>query len=257
MGLADCVKSFNNWFSKFNLQISETKLSRLDICADTDEAQFIENDRRGIVTRAKGIAIHGVDDSAYFQGKKFSGFVVGRNPLLARIYNKSLEIKKSAKVWFKDIWIKHGWNEKKDVWRVEFQLRGDVLKEYGIHTIDDVLPVEANLWSSLTQGWLTIRTPKDDNVSRWPIKRKWKVIQRAFLNQEACPLIRKKVIVGDSTRTLNQIAGLVITLAARNEFEDTPEALNIVDNWIQRKQDQKNSTFQAETNLRKLRFIQT
>ena len=47
--------------------------------------------------------------------------------MLARIYNKSEEIKTTGKEWFKTIWLDNGWEGKKDVWRIEFQLRRKAL----------------------------------------------------------------------------------------------------------------------------------
>jgi len=43
-------------------------------------------------------------------GSKFTGFSIGRGqPLLARIYDKSREIKQSGKIWFEQIWHDNGW----------------------------------------------------------------------------------------------------------------------------------------------------
>lgn len=256
-GFAECISSFLNWFSVFNAEIKETKLTRLDICADTDEGKFIESDLSGIVTKAKSKTLHNVDDH-YYDGKRFSGFTIGRgNPMLARIYNKTLEIKKTKKTWFNDIWENAGWNKDKDVWRVEFQLRREVLKEFGLLTLDDVLPKESELWIALTQNWLTIRSPKGGNVSRWPVKRKWKIIQKAYLNQDKSPLVRQKVIIGSSIQLLDQINGLSISLAAINDHRDITETLAVIKSWIDLKLQKKATNFEVETEHRKKRFINT
>ncbi len=50
-----------------------------------------------VVTRARGKVNHFVNDE-YYNGSEFSGFTIGRgDPLLARIYNKTLEVKKISK----------------------------------------------------------------------------------------------------------------------------------------------------------------
>ena len=53
-----------------------------------------------VVTRARGKVNHFVNDE-YYNGSEFSGFTIGRgDPLLARIYNKTLEVKKSQNCGF-------------------------------------------------------------------------------------------------------------------------------------------------------------
>ena len=67
--------------------------------------------------------------------------------MLARIYNKTIEIPKSGKIWFKDIWKENGWNGEKTVWRIEFQLKRGVLKELQIDLVEDLFEKEDELWA--------------------------------------------------------------------------------------------------------------
>lgn len=169
-------------------------------------------DIRGVISRAKSKAKHFVSDE-FSIGKKFSGFTIGRGgPLLARIYNKSLEITKSSKTWFKDIWLENGWNEVKDVWRVEFQKRRRVLKEFSISNIDDLQEKEKGLWAYLTECWLVLKKPSADNVSRWSLTPKWQLVQSAGdINITASPLVREAVKQGNTQRLLDQAVGIMMS----------------------------------------------
>jgi hypothetical protein len=75
----------------------------------------MESDIKGVVTKAKAKRTHFVGDE-FTLGRKFSGFFIGKgNPLLARIYNKTLEIKSTSKIWFRTIWKENDWDGIKDV----------------------------------------------------------------------------------------------------------------------------------------------
>ena len=107
--------------------------------------------------------------------------------MLALIYNKSEEIKASGKEWFKLIWKDNGWEGKKDVWRIKFQLRREALKELGIDSVEDIKDNEERLWNYLTTKWLKM------NHCKWETGQRTKepVIK---------PLVREKVIQGDLKR---------------------------------------------------------
>ncbi|OPL15017.1 MAG: hypothetical protein AVO34_00430 [Firmicutes bacterium ML8_F2] len=159
-GYEEAYSRFLNWFKIFPGEIEKTRLSRLDICLDTDEIAFNEEDRELFITRARAKANHYVDDS-YTYGKNFSGFTIGRgNPMLARIYNKTQEIKTKGKEWFKAIWKENGWDDNKDVWRIESQLRRAALKELKILQVEDIRENEDQLWHYLTTNWLKMNHPK-------------------------------------------------------------------------------------------------
>src|SRR5690606_9600381 len=72
----------------------------------------------------------------YLDGEQLQTFYVGGNgsELQCRIYDKAIEIARDgAKSWFLDLWKL---TELKDVWRIEFQIRRNVLKQFGIDTFD-------------------------------------------------------------------------------------------------------------------------
>lgn len=136
-GYQEAYYNYLKWLSYFPGSIEKTRLSRLDICLDTDEVEFNEEDKEKFITRAKSKTTHYVDES-YSMGNKFSGFTIGRGkPMLVRIYNKTLEMQANNKEWLKHTWKENGWDGKKAVWRIEFQLRREALKELGIDQVED------------------------------------------------------------------------------------------------------------------------
>jgi hypothetical protein len=123
-GYEKCFSIFMDWFKNLGVTVIGTRLSRLDPCFDTEEISFVYSDIKCVVSKAmkKGNVFV---PKEFFYGREFSGFTIGSGgPLSARIYNKSLEIKRSGKTWFLQIWQDNNWDESKPVWRVEFQLRG-------------------------------------------------------------------------------------------------------------------------------------
>ncbi|HZG18046.1 MAG TPA: replication initiation factor [Candidatus Bathyarchaeia archaeon] len=255
-GLDDAYQKFIEWFKYITEAVYSNQVSRADLCADTDKAVFREIDFKGIVTRAQKKDMY--PDSLHLNGRKFSGFTVGKgSPISARIYNKTLEIKRSGKEWFKKIWHEYGWIEMKEVWRVEFQLRREVLKEFSINTIEDLLEKENGLWAYLTQDWLTIRQPSQDNVSRWRIKRKWRIIQEGGLNYMASPLTRDLVKEGNMMQLLSQGSGLLLSIAAVGNHSSLDETTRLFQSWAEIGLTKKNTSFQKEKERRRKKYLLT
>jgi len=256
IGFEKAVKEFLNWLNGLELSITTTKLSRIDICVDSDETPFTKEDVEKVVTRARGKANHFVNDE-YYNGSQFSGFTIGRgDPLLARVYNKTLEVKKSQKVWFFDLWKEHLWDGSQPVWRVEFQIRRKCLKEFGVNSIDDFFLKENNIWSYLTYEWLTLRIPSSDkNKARWLLDSRWTIVQNADLKQLFSPAIRQKVKMGNTEQLLDQIAGLLISVGALNNHDNLSVTTEIAKRWTESKLHNRNTTFNEEKIQRSRRFL--
>lgn len=254
-GVVEAQAIFMKWFSTFSVNVLATSLSRIDPSFDTDEMIFTQKDVKGVVTRAKGKTEHFVNEE-YTYGRKFSGFTIGRGkPMLARIYNKTLEVKKSGKTWFHQIWRDNNWDETKDVWRVEYQIRREALKELGIATFESFIEKQNELWAYLTKEWLTLRNPSKDNISRWKLKRKWKLIQEAKNDYVAEPLIRETIKQGNLMRLLDQAAGLLMSVAAISNHESTGETTKVLQSWCDSKLAHKKKSFESEKTYRQSKFL--
>ena len=242
-GYKKAYSKFLDWFKIFPGEIEKTRLSRLDICLDTDRLAFSEEDRDLFITRARAKANHYVDDS-YTYGKKFSGFTIGRgNPMLARIYNKKLEIETKGKEWFKEIWKENGWNEKDDVWRIEYQLRRKALKELSIDKVEDVSEKEDQLWHYLTTNYLKMDHPK------------WEVIKKP-LKPELNPLIREKIKQGDLKKLTNQVNGLIISIGAYIDKSNIDEVQKYIKANSEARLKLKNTSFKNEVQKRRMSYLE-
>lgn len=262
-GYKKAYELFIEWFQEaFNLKIESTRISRLDICIDTDEAEFNQNDINGIVTYSKSKTIHFVSeiDDINYSGRIFTGFTIGRGKsILCRIYDKTREIKKSGKEWFKDIWQSNSWNEECPVWRVEYQLRRDVLKEFKINSVLDSFDKLDSLWKYLTVQWLQIRRPvKNEKVTNWIVKNKWIVIQNA-VDYDAPKIAREKIKKGNLKKLMDQAGGLLISIsAAETEKEDNidiEDTVISIKEYLEDKLKKKNKKFENEVFKRKSEYM--
>lgn len=259
-GYKEAFYKFIEWFQKaFTLKITGTRISRLDVCVDTDEAQFKMCDISGIVTYSKTKTMHfltNVDDINY-TGRNFTGFTIGRgNTILCRIYDKTKEIIKSGKEWFKEIWQKNGWKEEKPVWRVEFQLRRKVLKEFSFDSVEDTFLELDALWKYLTCEWLELRKPvKNVQVSRWQIKTKWQVIQTA-VEYDAPALIRLKIKKGNLEKLKAQAGGLLISIGAAEFIDDIKGTVESLEDYMIEKLKKKKKKFDNEVKIRQKQYME-
>ena len=163
------------------------RVSRIDLFVDFVSDVDMEGwTRSAWVTRARSINAYAVDD-------QFSGWAIGLGgPMAARLYDKTLEILKSHKDWLKPLWVARGWDGESRVLRLEFEIKRDVLKGFGLESLADVLRAMAGVWSYATTEWLrlTLPNPDDGTRSRWPIHPLWGMLSGVDWDGERGPLSR-------------------------------------------------------------------
>lgn len=178
-----------SWFTEKLNQIEiypAWTFSRIDLYVDIQgwDLSGFEKDR--FLCRAKNI-------SSYEEDGQFSGFTFGKRKsktILCRIYNKTLELRTSKKLWTAMAWDEN-YDADLDVYRIEFEFNRNALKEFGLNTSNETLNSIAGLWSHATQEWLTHRDQvEDSNKSRWPISREWNQIQKASIAGSRIPIER-------------------------------------------------------------------
>lgn len=113
-------------------------------------------------------------DATHREHGKAQTFRFGQGDIVVRVYDKSAEIEQqSGKVWFHELW-----GRKDEVWRVEFQVRGERLKRAGIRTFEDLRDCQNDLLRELAQHHTTLRQrSQDSNRSRWPLHPLWQQLQ--------------------------------------------------------------------------------
>jgi hypothetical protein len=112
----------------------EAQISRVDLFADFVSNVSMESWHRDAwVTRAQDI-------DTYSRQRAFTGWSIGLGgDIGARLYDKTLELKKSRKDYLKPLWSAKGWEPDQSVWRLEYQLRREVLKELGVASLPSLL----------------------------------------------------------------------------------------------------------------------
>lgn len=113
-------------------------------------------------------------DSQHRQDGKVQTFTFGRSDAVLRVYDKVAEIKQqSGKVWLFELW-----GRETEVWRIEWQIRKDLLRRFGIQTFRDLDDQQGDLLRYLATEHDTLRRPtRDSNRSRWPLHPLWVDLQ--------------------------------------------------------------------------------
>lgn len=92
-----------------------------------------------------------------------------------RIYDKGKEIGKTGKEWFLPLWGRDG---PEDIWRVEFQLRREALKDLDIDNLDDLVSALGGIWRYLTEEWFSLRQHDNKRQNRRSLFPWWKEVQQ-------------------------------------------------------------------------------
>lgn len=161
-------------------------VSRIDLFVDFASSENMEWDRNAWVTRA-----HDVD--RYSEKGVFTGWVVGKGGVIsARLYHKLLQAAKIGAGYLLELWEKAGWDGVTDVWRLEFQLRRELLSQHGVLNLSAVLEHLNSLWSYATTEWLRLTLPSEEDKtrSRWPLHPLWGYLSSIDWETNGGPLSR-------------------------------------------------------------------
>ena len=214
-GVDQAVAEISEWLAA-NVVRGEPQLgiSRLDLYCDLQGwSPTVEDfDRfhcRAVRRRTYSVPIY---EQAHLRGRRPSGFVFGGGDLMARCYDKTLELRVRGSEWPKAIW--KDWDHERPVWRVEFQLRRRALVSLGCSTPSAALAARQELWRYATQ-WLSLRVPtSDSNRARWPEAPEWAMIREAEIGSPTSPLVRDLVQSADELRIIRGLVGYASSLAA-------------------------------------------
>lgn len=150
----------------------EFAVSRIDLCIDF-QGWTPPADPSAYTTRVNRI-------SPYYVHRQFTGMLFGRGALVARLYDKTEELKLSNKGWFQNLWSRSPqFRADQRVWRLEFQLRREALRsirlkntERRLRTLDDVLEHSGALLRYLLSRWLCIRGQRTKST-RQVLTQQW------------------------------------------------------------------------------------
>ncbi len=150
----------------------------------------------------------------------------GRDAIVARLYDKGAEITHLGKEWMRTIWGDH-LDPLKPIWRMEFQLRREVLAQCSLHEPEDALQNRQDLWTYATR-WLSLRSPRPgERRTRWPVANTWAQLSRAALGAPQSSLVRKRITKREESVLIRGLAGYASSLAAVAGVSDLDVAMLI------------------------------
>lgn len=162
------------------------QVSRIDLFVDFSWPGSMEWSREAWITRAKGKNTYSEDDI-------FTGWVIGEGgQISARLYNKTIQAKKVGAEYVFDLWRECGWDGFDPVWRLEFEIKREVLAQMGIASFSQTMSNLNGLWSYATTDWLKLAIPQDADKtrSRWPIHPLWGLLSSIDWETPGGPLLR-------------------------------------------------------------------
>lgn len=183
--------------------------ARLDLYSDWQGWDAGASDSARFLCRAGRLTTHRQDQAwtGYEFGRRKTGTVT------ARIYDKSRQVAQGGHDWWHEVWGSRRDNSMPVV-RVEFEVGRAGLREFGLHTAEELREGAPRAWAALSTSWLTYRTRTADQTrSRWPVAPEWASVQSASFAEQAVGLERVKA--GRHKGSLRKLSpGLVGYLAA-------------------------------------------
>lgn len=155
MGYIKAIQSVKNLIQNFLLNY-HVKVSEIHLAKDIQGYEFCTFDFHRVKTLSKTKTIfHNDISSEYYFGNRFTGFSIGKGDEMLRIYNKTLEINQKKQKSFIEVlkWAHNpDFDNKQNVWRLEFQLRRERLKHLLgndglLDSLENVLNSISNLWN--------------------------------------------------------------------------------------------------------------
>ncbi len=220
------IISLNNVVNTIGKRAGPPSVSRVDVCTD-----FITDLDLSLLPRSAWIS-HSNKFNAYYEGKQLTGYVFGEGSSIScRLYNKTVEIKKSRKTYFEPVWKRSGWDGESDIWRLEFQYRRDVLKELLILSVEQLIDKLPALWVYSTRDWLKLTLPSetDTTQSRWSLHPLWlKLIAAKWQGKRGEPLMRtrKQRLPDDDYLFINGLSSIT-SIMARDGLANFDEAIEV------------------------------
>jgi len=217
------------WFEALATRVVgpvQLNASRVDVCADVQGWALAADDRHRFVCRASRRDTHE-------NREVFTGFEFGRRRgagVMARIYDKTLDVERRGTTWWYDIWG-GAFDPSRRVLRVEFEFGRSAIRQFQLDTPADVIGSVGDLWRETTSKWLSYRQPTADGTkSRWPVAAEWAAVQGAGLEMPTVGVVRttKAKQVASIVRLFPAITGYCSSLAARQDVLTIDDALRCV-----------------------------
>lgn len=222
LGIDELEHRFRRWTESVGLtELRADKVARADWAFDF-HLPVVDFTPDHVVSRSR-------KNDSYRENQTLQTIRYGRNDIVVRLYDKVAEIEQSSdKSFFFELW-----GRRADVWRVEFQIRGERLKQAGIQSLDSLRALQSDLLRELAHSHTTLRRPsRDSNPSRWPLHPLWQAVQKEIACMPQSGLVRqfdeKRHLAYRIHRQAQALHGNLKGLAALLSIaqqEDTPLSL--------------------------------
>ena len=208
--------------------IASEKVSRVDMCADFSGVSLTLEDMTRFVTSAGRRDIHVVKKD------QVSGFSFGNGSIVARVYDKTSEIKKHKKDYMYELW--DGVEKGETVWRVEFQLRREMLNECSVESFDSFVDKSGSIWKYLTEDWLSMREFDNENTTRRTPTEFWEKVQGvSSFKGKVSGKVRETRRKASIAHLIKMIKGCITSIGAILSLEKSLVTLEWLLGWIIRK----------------------
>jgi hypothetical protein len=196
------------------LGMSPLNCTRADVAADFQGWTPTFEEMRHIVCPASFRPVYPSADNP-------ETFQIGKGDSVVRVYDKSKEIRVSKKLWWQLAWRRcHNYREGEPVWRAEVQVRGPVLRQLGLRSVEAVIE-NANGVFEYGMEWCSLRTPTaDTNPSRWPVHPYWAHLIRTFMPGDPLTIVRPARTLLEYDAGVKRFLGLVASVGASIGSDD-------------------------------------
>jgi hypothetical protein len=206
------VVEFFEWLAADGIGEVEWSVNRIDLYGDFQGWALTPEIGRRFVARPKQLV-------TYMDGDVCTGFQFGNRKskgFFGRLYDKTADMARNNSDWMKDSWS-DDYNPALPVYRMEFEIKREAIRQFQVSTPADVLAAVADMWRYCTHDWLRLCVPTDDGTrSRWPLDPSWEVVQHASLRQAELGLARVRAKKGAASlaRVIPQLVGYLVAFAA-------------------------------------------
>jgi hypothetical protein len=127
------------------------------------------------------------------------------------------------------VWELASYDPAAPVWRLEYQVRREALRELHVSELPDIDGKLGGLWDYLARDWLRLTVPvRGDRPERWPVDPDWQQLRGADFGAAGGALIRERKRSSDMHRLESQLFGLLVSHAALARRVSLAEAMRAV-----------------------------
>lgn len=221
-GIHEAMRYLRTVVDRLLVNVTAETVSRADLFVDFITDTNIEAIKKDSwIRRARKYKNH-------WTGDIFTGWSIGFGGAISgRLYNKTEEIKESGRDYLKPLWEEKGWREGQRVWRLEFELKRDFLKEMSVHSLQDFINTSNDIWRYCTDDWLRLVIEGGtENRNRWETHPLWDRLQQIkFQTGDYTGVTRtiSKSRIPDERKLFLNGLGYITAYAAIKGFDDIDE----------------------------------